>query len=201
VQPEKNGPALIIRFSDRTVKDVLYDGFKLTIQDVDLRYIMAEEEPNFVAYHLGCNEVILKYPSTSYTFLFDSGVEDYGLQMAKCANDRVEQATTVVCNRIAGDAQRKFKHVLFKFPEELVTDIFSSDSENGAMKSVIVPLKTSFECSDNKHNKIKLHSARANVSWEIAVAEETKRATKRVAKGKNDQADQLSRLLPGMHIS
>jgi hypothetical protein len=61
VQPEENGPVLIVRFTDRTEDDVLYDGFKITVQDVDLRY-MYGEEPNYTAYHLGSNEIVIKYP-------------------------------------------------------------------------------------------------------------------------------------------
>jgi hypothetical protein len=44
---------------------------------------------------------------------------------------------------------------------------------------------------DKKKNSIKIYSARANVSWEIAITEDKKRATKPVAKGKNEQEDQL----------
>ncbi|EEC47725.1 predicted protein [Phaeodactylum tricornutum CCAP 1055/1] len=114
MSPENNGPLLIYRFTDFKKDDILYHGYILELQDVDLRF----GEPNFVAYFLGNNEVVVKYPSTSYTFLYDTDVEAAGRRLANLVDDRLEQTVDVARNQIASDPARKFKHLLLTFPSK-----------------------------------------------------------------------------------
>jgi len=77
--PEKNGPAKIYPFQNKSLGIDLYDGYLLELQDLDNRWTQMEDEVA-LAFLVAPNENLLKHPSTSYGYLKAVEEEEAGQQ-------------------------------------------------------------------------------------------------------------------------
>ena len=110
-------------------------------------------------------------------------------------------------NRLLTDKKRQYIYYLFEFqtdddkafPIELNNDPFSPKAEYGKIKSKVVPIVSKYEVKDDKGTEYSVASARCNVVWKIAIAEE-KRVVENQGVEKNEQQEQLSKMLAGMGI-
>ena len=204
--PENNGPAVITPFTDLEKDDLLYNGYIISLQDLDIRW-MYGDEPKFAAWDLGGNEVVLKYPSTSYTWLCDSTVEMSGRATASLDNPRYIQAQDVALHQVAADTTRCFKHVLFQFPmdedepEPLSNGILCPDAKDGKIKANVLPLVSKFKIKLKKSD-IEATSARVDIEWYIAIIPKEDRPIKAKKKEKkNDLEDQVTDVFSKISLS
>jgi len=198
---------MIYKFTDFKQDDTLYNGYILEIQDVDTRF-MYGKEPNFAAWLIDTNEVVVRFPSASFSFLHDRGTEELGKRLAKVDDERLMQPVEVARNHIEQDAaNRRYKHVLYKFPDnfdkekdeiEVVTNkVFSPKEQNGKIRLHVVPLASKFEVANDKGGTESLTSYRAQVQWFIAIDEKVSRQTKS-KQSTNELEEQFTGLLVGM---
>lgn len=129
--PEKNGPVLLFSFQNHQGPDmVLRNGYMLELQGLDRRWMEMETEA-FEAWHVAPNEILLKVPATSYTFLHAVDEEKKGKAAINDDSLVFQQATNVPRNAIAADDARQSKYYRFVFPKDLDNDIFSPDRTPG----------------------------------------------------------------------
>lgn len=208
MHPEVNAPFFVTRFSDVSINNVLNDGYNISIQDVDPRWMFGDE-PSFAAWFLGNNEVVVKCPSSSYFFMHDHAIEEKGSKLVKFDNKRIELAKNTARTRILADrANRGFIYIMLHFPmdvkkvpgqeekeERLSNEVFSPGAENGKINIKVVPLESTFNLQGSK-----ITAHRCNLEWLIAIDEVDKRKTK-PSKTTNELEDQMSGLFSGMSVS
>ena len=139
--PEKNGPCIISKFNNYNADNVLFDGFILQLQDVDHRFVMMEEE--CVQAHLVApNEILVKLPSTCYSYLHDINEETKAKENANFDDEVFKNSTETTRTAIAGNTNRHFSYVRYIFPKALNNDVFTKDYD--------LYLKKTHECDKEK---------------------------------------------------
>jgi len=207
LEPEVyGGPFFIVRFTDDPVNGRIYNGFRIMLQDQDMRWCLSSE-PAFNMWWLGTNRLMVEIPSASFTFCHDAETENKGKTAAGDLNPRISQATNIHRNALKNNASRYFKRYLLELPTMdehgcLDNSVYSSGTENGLVKSKLVVLNSEYEVpvkdSSGTQIKKKVNSKRVDIYWNIAVWEPTHRAETVSAKGANDEMDQIAQQLAGM---
>lgn len=208
-QPEfYGGPFFNLYFTDDPVNGRIYNGFRIMLQDQDLRYCLGKDEV-FKMWWLGSNEVMVQIPSGSFTFFHDAQAEQKGKTKAGDINPRISQATNICRNSIKNseNQDRLFKRYLLQLPtleehDQFDNTVYSPGSENGKVKSKIVVLESEFEVpkKDSTGNITykKVTTVRCDVYWNIAIWEPTHRAETVAKATTNEQMDQLADQFAGM---
>jgi hypothetical protein len=207
-QPEVfNGPFFIVHFTDDPVNGRIYDGYRIMLQDQDIRWCLGSEEA-FKMWWLGGNEVMVQIPSASYSFYHDTAAEQKGKTAAGDVNPRIAQATNIARNSIKNNEDRYFKRYLLTLPSlvddhnNLDNSVYSPGTENGKVRSKIVVLNSKFDVpADDGSGGIvqkQVTSSRCDIYWNIAIWEPTHRAETVASKGSNEQMEQLAKQLAGM---
>jgi len=184
--PEKNGDMMIYSLTNHQGTDnVLRNGYIMEFQSVDHRWITLEAE-TYEAWVVAPNEVLVKRPSTSFTYIHAPGDEKIGKEKSDFKGSVIDQATDVPRNAILNDETRQYKYTWYIFPHDLDNNAFSPDSENGKIKAKVVPLMTTFT-----HNNTDITVCNSiNIEFMIAKFEEKKRVVTSSTKT-NTLADQL----------
>jgi len=196
LHPENNGPVDITHFTDHESKngDFVVNGHEIVARDNDIRW-MSGAQQQFTLVLLGPDEMHLKIPSTSWDFLNNPDAVHKGKELAGANNERVKLAEDVARNEILNNPGRQHKHFILKFPKgtELTNEIFSPASDNGIVASRVVPVVSTVQ-----HGGVSFKSCRVDVVWKIALAEPSKRATKQISAGQNEQEQQMNGLIQSM---
>jgi len=200
-RPEQNSPFMIYPFRDHELATGrIANGFIIQVLDVDPRHNMSKftgnDTPSYEAFHIGGPEVLMKVPSTSYTFVHDEASEKAGLTKGGVIDACKTQPIHVARNSINRDVSRKFQAYRLIFPVALENDILSPGSENGLINPKNLPVISKYTVTTSKGDA-SIQSFRSNIHWEIAENENEVRSTKQNKK-KNALDEQANEMFEGM---
>ena len=199
--PEKNGTVMVYHFENLLESTVLRNGYILEIQYVDRRWMEELETEAIEAWQVAPNEVLVKQPSTSFSFLHATDEETKGKALANFDNAVIEQATSVPRNAIIADESRQFVYTRFVFPEDLDNSVFSPNADKGKITPKLVPLVTELTYSgpdtNGDHVEVEYEAVlNVNVNFTICKLEKDKRLVETKKK-----VNALREQLEGMNVA
>ena len=170
--PERNREFLVIPFTDVEKDGVLHNGVEIMIMDGSLQDYLQDR---YKAWKIKSNEVLVSVPSAAYHYIED--FSDFFDELKKCPGvhcQRAQLGHDVARNAIMDDSTRHLKHILLRFPEEIVLDPRNYSDSDGELTCDWCSYKTRFE--KDGHIFEREHDI---LFWKIAVEEESSRVLKR----------------------
>jgi len=180
---EKNDPFQVRRETDlETSTSKVMNTYTIELLGVDPRWI-ASNSSNLLApssheaFYIPPNRVLMKVPSSTWTFQNDPKSEMEALVRSGIKDHRQIQAYNISYTNYIQNPSRHFKSYLLIFPEELDNTVYEPNSMNGSIqyKLATVGTKYSKRIDGNLHPVVEFHE---NLHWTIAILDDKKRNTK-----------------------
>jgi hypothetical protein len=198
-----NGIFYVYFFTDHHHNNKAHNGYHIELKDLDVRFTMGAEAL-ISAWHVGGNQVFVKAPSGTYTFLYDGKAEDDARKKSKYTHARSLEANNITHNAILTEKHRHFNYYLLVFPDVdshvgFNNDIFSPGADNGKIEPHVSLVKSDFTI-DVADGKKKVEQMRVNISWDIAEFSTETRAVGPVQESTNELDTKISSLFSSMSI-
>jgi len=179
---EKNDPFFVRYETDIETNGKVVNVYTIELLGVDPRWITSNTANphapvSHEAFHIGHNEVLVKIPSSTWTYLNNYNAEIAALNRSGVKDGRQLQAYDIGYSDFIQNPARHFKTYRLIFPDDLDNTIFNPDSANGAIDFKLATVGTKYDkrVEGKIHAIVEFHE---NLHWSIAAVEEKRRATK-----------------------
>ena len=192
---ERNHGVYILYFTNVENDGILHDGFEVTLE-VDFRDLLDDK---YSAHLLPSgNEIMLRMPSMSYSFLYESEKYDEQLKNVGLHCPRTQEAQDVERNHILSDNARQTRLVLLRFPShmELSNLIYSPKSQDGEIDFEPVSYASNAEFNGQIFPMIK-----TRVSWKVSLVEPKMRVVRASANAKQKCKTKLANCLGRINLN
>jgi hypothetical protein len=151
------------------------------------------------------NEILIELPSMRHSKLNESEKFKPRKVAFQINCPRTQEAEDVARNKILSDPERQKKHILLRFPEDMIltNKHYSPDSQEGGdnIEMEIVYIETTWTVPES--NPVKTYPMLESVvQWKVSIVEDEPRIVKKTDKtGANPRAAKLAQRLQGMNVS